>query len=156
MNAQSPIPEIEADPIQRAVATFTEQMAQRLKDAEARNTSLQIENGSLVSEVAMLREELRRIDAACANYQSIASSLTGELAAIKDVIDGSFRRAIQAGVESKAKPPAKPIVGHPEKATGATPAPAANGQSEAPETAPAANQGTGMAVLTAVDWSPKT
>jgi hypothetical protein len=75
-------------------------MRDRLDDAEDQITELSIANGSLIAEVNMLRGQLQLADADRIRLQATASTLSGELMAIQDVINGSVRRALSAGIEA--------------------------------------------------------
>lgn len=98
------VPQMEPNLLVRAVANYSE-MEEQLAEANRKIVELSIDNGSLTAEVNMLREELARADADRLRLQAVASTLNGELTAIKDVIDGSVRRALEAGVRVKAEPP---------------------------------------------------
>lgn len=78
---------------------------QNMKDEVARltqeNLNLRIENGSLVAENGILREQCERSDSDRVRLQAVSSTLTGQLLAINAVIADAMRLAVKNGVDAE-------------------------------------------------------
>lgn len=139
---------MEPNPLQRALSDYTE-MEVRLLDAEQKIVDLSIENGSLLAEVGMLREQLLSATDNVIRLQAVASTLSGELLAIKDVIDGSVRRALESGIKAQAAD--KQVRTDVEEAIQKAMSGDGAKEPEPPKFSPAPPQAVGAA-LGAVDW----
>ena len=73
------------------------------------NSSLRVENASLVSEVQMLREELARTDRDRTRLQGFAANLSTRLAVIQDTIAVAIREAALQKVEAAVVEPTEKI-----------------------------------------------
>lgn len=141
------VPQMEPNLLQRAYENYST-MEEQLAESRQKIVELSIDNGSLVAEVNMLREELARADADRIRLQAVASTLNGELTAIKDVIDGSVRRALEAGVHAKPELASA----EPEKPAQQAAIEALTQLAEDRKTLPAPSPGNGSAFPPSVDW----
>ena len=101
-NNVTPIPAREPNPLERAFDTYTE-MEERLRDTEAKNQELLVQNMNFLAEVQMLREALDRSDADRIRLQAVSSTLLGRLLSINDVIGGAVRASIKDGIQAVAE-----------------------------------------------------
>lgn len=92
------LPEVR-DPLHEAFDNYT-RTKEELARVSQENLGLRIENGSLVAEVKMLREQLDKTDDDCRRLQAVSSSLAGGLKAINAVIADQLRTAIKNGIEA--------------------------------------------------------
>lgn len=142
------LPVLDPKELQTKLDDYYANIEHRLQQAEADNVSLSIEKGSLVAEVGMLREQLARADTDRVRLQAVASTLSGELMAIRDVIDGSVRRALEAGIIAQKTPPAEP-----ERLTQKAAMVELEKLAEEPRALQAPPQETRGAIAPPVDWS---
>lgn len=94
-----PFSAIEQSPLQRAFENYQE-MERQLEAERNKNAELAAMNQSLMIENGMLREAFETADNDRIRLQAIASTLSGELGAIKAVIDHAVRRAISNGIQA--------------------------------------------------------
>ncbi len=140
------VPQMEPNLLQRAYENYST-MEEQLAEARQKIVELSIDNGSLVAEVSMLREELARADADRIRLQAVSSTLSGELLSINDVIAGAVRRALDAGTKV-----AKTATAAPEKPAHEDAVAELAQLAEEPKAIPAPSQGNGEAFPPKVDW----
>jgi len=123
----------------RVVADNYSMMEDQLQEAATKNHHLLVENGILLAERDMIREQLNDALREVRRLQAVASTFGGQARALQSVFTSITELAIKNGYEAAEQAPAK--------AQGAA-------QSAAPERAPeppVANRAAGEALK--VDWS---
>ena len=90
----------ERNPLQKAYDDYHEMERQR-DQAMIQADELVTHNNALMSEVGMLREQLKRSETDRIRFQSISSTLLGRLLAINDTIAG----AVKASLSFDERPP---------------------------------------------------
>lgn len=141
---------MEKNPLLRAADDYVE-MEQRLEECQEKVRTLTIDNGVLLAEVKMLREELARADADRIRLQAVASTLSGELLSINDVIAGAVRRALESGVSAARKAQQAPPAA--EKPAQEAALVELEKLTEAPKALQAPPQAAGTALPGKVDWA---
>lgn len=98
--ANTTVPNLEPNPLQKALDTYHE-LERQHREATEDLAQVRAENAQLLSEVNMLRDHTKQIEAERVRWHAIAATLLGRLTAINDVVAGAVRAAIRDGFEAK-------------------------------------------------------
>jgi hypothetical protein len=101
MNAQTPTPQMESNPLQRALDNYLV-MELQCEAAKREAADLRAESGKLVAEISMLRERLTEVEAERRKWHMTASTLLGRLLGINDAIAGAVKQSVQSGLDATA------------------------------------------------------
>jgi hypothetical protein len=99
MNAQTPAPQMESNPLQRALDNYLV-MELQCEAAKREAADLRTENAKLLAEIGMLRERLAEVEAERRKWHMTASTLLGRLLAINDAIAGAVKQSVQSGLDA--------------------------------------------------------
>jgi hypothetical protein len=90
----------------RVVADNYSQMEEQLAEAGTKNHQLSVENGVLLAEVNMLREQLEASQRDARRLQAVASTFGGQARALQAVFTSITELAVKHGIEAAEAPQA--------------------------------------------------
>jgi gas vesicle protein len=98
--ANTTVPNLEPNPLQKALETYHE-LERQHREATEDLVQARAEGAQLLSEVNMLRDHVKQIEAERVRWQAIAATLLGRLQSINDIIAGAVKDSIRNGFEAK-------------------------------------------------------
>lgn len=103
MSTQTPAPQMESNPLQRALDNY---LVMEHQCAAARHEAAEVRaaNAQLIAEVAMLRDQLHTTEAERRKWEAACATIFGRLLAINDTIAGAVKQAARDGLEAKDEP----------------------------------------------------
>lgn len=96
-------PQMESNPLQRALDNYLV-MEQQCAAARHEAAEARADNGRLVAEVNMLRDQLASTEADRRKWQVACSTLIGRLLSINDVIASAMKQAARDGLKAMDEP----------------------------------------------------